>query len=57
MQEIITAISSVGFPIIMCLLVFYSNEKTITELKDTISKLNVTLEKILTKIVVEDDEK
>lgn len=27
MNEIITAISTVGFPIVMCLLMFYMNEK------------------------------
>lgn len=27
MNEVITAISTVGFPIVMCLLMFYMNEK------------------------------
>lgn len=50
MQEIVTMISMVGFPIVMCLLVFVQNEKTIKNLESTITKLNVTLEKILTKL-------
>lgn len=41
--EIITAISTVGFPIVMCLVIMYywNNQysKTISELKGTISRL------------------
>ena len=41
--EVITAISTVGFPIVMCLVIMYywNNQysKTISELKGTISRL------------------
>ena len=41
--DIVTAISSVGFPIVMCLVIMYywNNQysKTISELKGTISRL------------------
>ena len=41
--EIVTAISTVGFPIVMCLVIMYywNNQysKTISELKGTISRL------------------
>ena len=56
MQEIITAVTTVGFPIVMCLLIFYSNEKTLKELKETISALNTTMEKLLTKVGKDDVE-
>lgn len=55
-MEIIEVVSTVGFPIAMCLLVFYSNEKTIKNLQDTIAKLNTTMEKILTKLGLDADE-
>lgn len=42
-RDIITAISTVGFPIVMCLVIMYywNNQysKTISELKGTISRL------------------
>lgn len=56
MDEIIKGILEVGFPAIMCLLVFYSNERTIKQLEQTINKLNNTMGKILAKLGIEDDK-
>lgn len=56
MAEIVELISTVGFPIAMCLLVFYSNEKTIKQLEQTINKLNKTMSKILLKLGVQEDD-
>lgn len=43
MNEIVNMISSVGFPIVMCLIImyFWNNQysKTMQELRDTISRL------------------
>ena len=43
MMEIITAISSVGFPIVMCLLVFYQSNKTIRENTKAIRELTMMM--------------
>lgn len=49
-NAILQAISSVGFPIVCCGVLFYQNNKlteTISELKDTLTE-NTTMLKILT---------
>lgn len=58
MSEIAKTIVEVGFPVVMCLLIFYSNEKTIKQLEETINRLNITMNKILVKLGIdeEDDE-
>lgn len=56
MDKVIELINNGLFPIAMCLLVWYSNEKTIKNLEDTIKNLNITMEKILIKIG-DDDER
>lgn len=46
MQEIITAISTVGFPIAMCLLQFYQNNTIISKVTEAINesaKTNIEL--------------
>lgn len=58
MSEIAKTIVEVGFPVVMCLLIFYSNEKTIKQLEETINRLNITMNKILVKLSIdEEDEK
>lgn len=58
MSELAKTIVEVGFPVVMCLLIFYSNEKTIKQLEETINRLNITMNKILVKLGIdeEDDE-
>ena len=55
--EITQLISSVGFPIVACMAMFYMNNKTLTELKDTIQNNTTVMELILQKIGVDDNVK
>ena len=55
--EITQLISSVGFPIVACMAMFYMNNKTLTELKDTIQNNTTVMELILQKIGVDIDVK
>ena len=49
-NAILTAISTVGFPIVMCLIIFYQNEKTIETLKTTIDNNTSIIKELITKI-------
>lgn len=51
--EITQLVSSVGFPIVACMAMFYMNNKTLTELKDTIQNNTTVMELILQKIGVD----
>ena len=42
-MDTITAISSVGFPIVMCLLIFYQSSKTIRANTEAIRELTLML--------------
>lgn len=60
MQDIITAISTVGFPIVMCIILLYeikqmtdSHKQETNALKDALNNNTVVLEKILTKLNME----
>ena len=50
MKELTTFISSVGFPIAMCVYMILYNNKTIEKLSNTIAQNTIVLEKILTKL-------
>lgn len=49
-QEIITAIGSVGFPIVACCALFYLYDKTISKLTATLDKMDKTLDKVFDRI-------
>lgn len=49
-NTILTGISTVGFPIVMCLIIFYQNEKTIETLKTTIDNNTSIIKALVTKI-------
>lgn len=54
--DIISAIGSVGFPIVACCAMFYLYDKTITKLTTTLETMDKTLDKILGKLdMVKDD--
>lgn len=56
--DIISAIGSVGFPIVACCAMFYLYDKTITKLTTTLETMDRTLDKILNKLDMgKDDEK
>lgn len=48
--DIISAIGSVGFPIVACCAMFYLYDKTITKLTTTLETMDKTLDKILNKL-------
>ena len=57
MQDIVNAISTVGFPIAMCLILLYeiremsnSHQEETNALKDALNNNTIVLEKILTKL-------
>ena len=63
MQEIINVISTVGFPITMCLVLLYeikemtcSHKEETNALKDALNNNTIVLEKILTKLNIEKGE-
>ncbi len=56
-QEIVTAIGSVGFPIVACIGLFYLYDKTIKDIvnaldnvNQTLNNVNATLNKITNKL-------
>lgn len=49
-NTILTGISTVGFPIVMCLIIFYQNEKTIDTLKTTIDNNTSIIKELIAKI-------
>lgn len=63
MQELLTAISTVGFPIVACIAMFWMNEKQDRRHQDEVNKLNetvanntVALTKLATLIEVHKEE-
>lgn len=63
MQDIINVISTVGFPITMCLVLLYeikemtdSHKEETNALKDALNNNTIVLEKILTKLNIEKGE-
>lgn len=63
MQEILTAISTVGFPIVACIAMFWMNEKQdrrhqdeVNKLNETVSNNTVALTKLATLIEVHKEE-
>ena len=60
MQEIATLISTVGFPIGCCVVMFIQNDKlqkTLSEIANTMTLLNERIGKIEDKIENEEEEK
>ena len=49
-NSILTAIGSVGFPIVACCALFYLYDKTISKLTATLDKMDKTLDKVFDKI-------
>ena len=49
-NAILTGVSTVGFPIVMCLIIFYQNEKTIDTLKTTIDNNTSIIKELIAKI-------
>ena len=57
MQEVVTAISTVGFPIVMCILIFYymekeaeSHKQEVDGLKEVVTDLKISITQLTDKI-------
>ena len=50
MNEIVQAISTVGFPIVACGVMFYFYDRTIKDLTITLAKIDTTLDGIAKKL-------
>ncbi len=59
MNSIITAIGSVGFPIVACCALFYLYNETITKITTTLNLLNKSVELLAEelKVRMEEEEK
>lgn len=64
MNDIAQLISTVGFPIVMCLVLLYemqemskSHKEETSSLKDALNNNTIVLEKILTKLDLDEKEK
>ena len=53
-NTVISAIGSVGFPIVACCALFYLYDKTVTKLTSTLDKVDKTLDRIFDKVVMDD---
>ena len=58
MQEVVSAISTVGFPIVMCILIFYymekeaeSHKQEVDGLKEVLTDLKISITQLTDKIV------
>ena len=49
-QEIMQAISTVGFPVVACVAMFYMYDKIIKELTSTLNKIDTTLQMVVTDL-------
>ena len=57
MQEVVTAVSMVGFPIVMCILIFYymekeaeSHKQEVDGLKEVLTDLKISITQLTDKI-------
>lgn len=57
MQDVVTAISTVGFPIVMCILIFYymekeseSHKQEVDGLKEVLTELKISITQLTDKI-------
>ena len=54
MRDILDLCCQYGFPMVMCLLIYFENNKTIESLKESINKNTSTMEKILLEVMKND---
>ena len=57
MQDVVTAVSTVGFPIVMCILIFYymekeaeSHKQEVDGLKEVLTDLKISITQLTDKI-------
>lgn len=49
-QEVMQAVSTVGFPVVACVAMFYMYDKIIKELTSTLNKIDTTLQMVVTDL-------
>ena len=49
-QEVMQAITTVGFPVVACVAMFYMYDKIIKELTSTLNKIDTTLQMVVTDL-------
>ena len=55
-NTIIQAIGSVGFPIVACCAMFYLYNKTVTELTQTLTRIDTTIQHLTKRLVFEEEK-
>lgn len=56
-EEIVKVITNVGFPIAMCIYMLFENKKNTEKLTDAVNNNTIIMQKILTKLDMDDDDK
>lgn len=55
-NTILQAIGSVGFPIVACCAMFYLYNKTVTELTQTLTRIDTTIQHLTKRLEVEEKD-
>ena len=55
-NTIIQAIGSVGFPIVACCAMFYLYNKTVTELTQTLTRIDATIQYLTKRLEFEEEK-
>lgn len=55
-NTIIQAIGSVGFPIVACCAMFYLYNKTVTELTQTLTRIDTTIQHLTKRLEFEEEK-
>lgn len=56
-EEFVKVITNVGFPIAMCIYMLFENKKNTEKLTDAVNNNTIIMQKILTKLDMDDDDK
>lgn len=57
MQDITTMISTVGFPIVMCLIIYLKGDQQNEKMTEALNNNNILLQKILTILKIDGKDK
>lgn len=57
MQDLMTMISTVGFPIVMCLIIYLKGDQQNEKMTEALNNNNILLQKILTILKIDGKDK
>ena len=57
MQDLMTMISTVGFPIVMCLIIYLKGDQQSEKMTEALNNNNILLQKILTILKIDGKDK